>query len=624
MASVERVATPAWRRMAAFAIVAGLVLAAMPALACSCFPETAEQGFRRAGAIFIGTVQESRMSAEPRGRGSAETRVVVEQVIKGAPGTEIVIAHGTEGSTCGVQFRAGQRLTFMTGVVRDGRTGTGYCSQMFVHYRARDLEPVYQRFRALVAEADQRMAREPASADAAIARASLLEDWGDRDRALQGYAAIAGRWPDDARGWLGQGRVLFGLDRMAEARAPLERAVALDPANADARRMFDQARLRTGDASVVASLDFRGLQLANGDFSSRDLTGRDFSGARLNRVSFRGADLSGSRMDRVDFHTVDFSNARLQRVALVNSFTYEVNLADADLTGAELTRTTFQGARLNRTNLTGVSAAGANFEQSRIADSSFANANLAGGSFWTARLENVDFSGARLDGANLRSVRLRGVNLASATLDAADMRAVTYDCATRFPAGFEAAQHGALLVETSCLAPGARRTLEGQNFNGTLADFSDLDLSGVSFRRVNFAHTKFWRANLRGADLSESVGADNFTGADLTNTNFTNARGVRGFYGVGGPAPVIDGMILRGVELASNLLTDPGNPQFTIPDFTRANLEGMVVNCVNLAHSGAGRGRDSQIAAIRALEPRRRGIILGGGCDRVPELADVR
>lgn len=29
-------------------------------------------------------------------------------------------------------------------------------------------------------------------------------------------------------------------------------------------------------------------------------------------------------------------------------------------------------------------------------------------------------------------------------------------------------------------------------------------------------------------------------------------------------------------------------------------------------------------AAIRALEPRRHGIILGEGCDRVPELADVR
>ncbi len=46
--------------------------------------------------------------------------------------------------------------------------------------------------------------------------------------------------------------------------------------------------------------------------------------------------------------------------------------------------------------------------------------------------------------------------------------------------------------------------------------------------------------------------------------------------------------------------------------------------CANLAAEPAGVYRDRQIAWLRDLQPRCRGVILGDGCDRVPELRDLR
>jgi hypothetical protein len=117
--------------------------------ACSCAPESAEQGFRRPGAVFVGTVIETDVTGPRQGMfRESMTRVRVNNVIKGAPGTEVLIGHGTDGASCGVQFRVGQMLTFFTDLIVEGRTTTGYCSQMFAYYRASELRPVYARFRA--------------------------------------------------------------------------------------------------------------------------------------------------------------------------------------------------------------------------------------------------------------------------------------------------------------------------------------------------------------------------------------------------------------------------------------------------------------------------------------------
>jgi uncharacterized protein YjbI with pentapeptide repeats len=203
---------------------------------------------------------------------------------------------------------------------------------------------------------DDQIRSRPGDAQPVLARAALLEEWGDLDRARAGYRQAAERWPQEEGGWLGEGRILFRLSRLDQAIPALARTLALNAGNDEARRLLDQARLRTGDATALASMDLRGLQLENRELPPGDFTGRDLSGARLSRVSLRDSNLSGSRMAGVNFYIVDFSRSRLRNVVMTGARSYLLNLTDADLQGADLTRSNFQGARLLRTNLDGLVA----------------------------------------------------------------------------------------------------------------------------------------------------------------------------------------------------------------------------------------------------------------------------
>jgi len=126
---------PIARRRLILGCAAVLGLAAVgwprPARACSCMRMPPGEAFKRAGAVFAGTVVETHAVASPQFDDLAETRVTVEQVLRGDPGTEVVISHGTDLNACGVALDAGERLLFFTEPVVDGRTRTSYCSMLY-------------------------------------------------------------------------------------------------------------------------------------------------------------------------------------------------------------------------------------------------------------------------------------------------------------------------------------------------------------------------------------------------------------------------------------------------------------------------------------------------------------
>lgn len=99
--------------------------------ACTCARLSPDEAFKRAGAVFAGTVLETHAVASREFHDLAETRVTVEQVFRGEPGAEIVISHGTDTAACGVALGAGDRLLFFTDAVVDGRTRTSYCSMLY-------------------------------------------------------------------------------------------------------------------------------------------------------------------------------------------------------------------------------------------------------------------------------------------------------------------------------------------------------------------------------------------------------------------------------------------------------------------------------------------------------------
>jgi hypothetical protein len=125
-------------RRAALGLAAGLAvlptLRPRPALACTCARLSPAEAFKQAGAVFAGTVVETHPVADPGFVDLAESRVTVEQVMKGdpdpRPGAQVVISHGIDLNACGIALGVGDRLLFFTDPVVDGHTRTSYCSML--------------------------------------------------------------------------------------------------------------------------------------------------------------------------------------------------------------------------------------------------------------------------------------------------------------------------------------------------------------------------------------------------------------------------------------------------------------------------------------------------------------
>ena len=112
----------------------------------------------------------------------------------------------------------------------------------------------------------------------------------------------------------------------------------------------------------------------------------EFKILSLRDADLRDADLMGANLSRSDLDGVDLMGA---------------NLSGADLMGANLS-----GARLVGTNLSGVD----------LADARLWGANLVSTRLWGANLRDAHLVGAKLLGTNLGGARLAGVDLGGADL----------------------------------------------------------------------------------------------------------------------------------------------------------------------------------------------------------------
>src|ERR1700719_2193932 len=125
------------------------------------------------------------------------------------------------------------------------------------------------------------------------------------------------------------------------------------------------------------------------NFSSADLTGRDFSGLNLR----------GIKMDRAVLRGADFTGAHLQ---------------SANLVGAMAEQACFDRADLSRARLSGPNLVSASFEDVGLANAEMEFAQMANAVLQGACLGEADMSGAQLDAANLTRADLRNANLRGA------------------------------------------------------------------------------------------------------------------------------------------------------------------------------------------------------------------
>jgi uncharacterized protein YjbI with pentapeptide repeats len=517
----------------ALAFATGLVPTGA-ARACSCSQVSPEDAIRGNGVIFRGRVTAVEQSSTGGFLGTAGNvaTVAVQDRWKGEVPDVAQVVSGISGASCGVRFDVGQDLTFFAGVGGDGRFYTHLCSMLQgggdAPRRAR-LDALLRDYADTLRRADAAVAGAPASVSPLLERARFHEEWRDLPRSAADFAAAVALAPGDARGHAGLGRVEYARQRFAEASASLARAAALDPANADTRRLLNQARLRSGDVGALASVDFRGLVVERLDLWRQDLNGRDlrdarFSAVDLSAANLRGADLRGARISGL------LAGADLRDI-FAEGAQFSGNLTAARFDGARLDGAGFFNSTLLGARFRGISGQGSNFEYARLAGADFTNADVRGARFigtgpfisMEVAMTGTRFTGARLAGANFANANLADADFAEADTTGADFAGAHFNCRTRFPEAFRPIDELMVPMHPSC----AREPIDysGRTFPGRAFSLYRIELPNASFRGATLPSMFARGANLAGADFSGArIGGADFLEADLRGARFDRAQ----------------------------------------------------------------------------------------------------
>ncbi len=161
----------------------------------------------------------------------------------------------------------------------------------------------------------------------------------------------------------------------------------------------------------------------NGDQSVHDggvnLRDAALCGANLSRANLwggvlSGADLSRADLGRANLRYADFNRANLSRANLRYADLRDVNLSGADLQGADLERAVVSFGDLSAANLSDASLRYAELRAVKLRDAIVMRADLSAADLGSANLSGANFSRADLAAADLSGANLSGANLTNA------------------------------------------------------------------------------------------------------------------------------------------------------------------------------------------------------------------
>jgi len=151
---------------------------------------------------------------------------------------------------------------------------------------------------------------------------------------------------------------------------------------------------------------------ARRDLSGVDLAGYDLTKVDLNRANLQGADLWGAclylaQLSHANLSGANLKGADLKRADLVSANLSGANLSGADLRGAVLVDTNLSEVNLGEADLTEYrdysSGAGRNSFRTIIFDTYLTGANLSGTSFTGAKVNNTMFESNKGISAEVRA-----------------------------------------------------------------------------------------------------------------------------------------------------------------------------------------------------------------------------
>lgn len=147
-------------------------------------------------------------------------------------------------------------------------------------------------------------------------------------------------------------------------------------------------------------------EMANADFSGRDLrgvnlTGRDLRGAKFFKTDLRGAILQDCNLEGAEFSAANLEGANLETVNAKRA-----GFGMTQMQNCSLFRANLEGATLTQANLSKSNLSCANLNNSRLREAQLKNADLS-----EASLVNADLSMAKVDQTNFSNADLRGARL---------------------------------------------------------------------------------------------------------------------------------------------------------------------------------------------------------------------
>lgn len=335
------------------------------------------------------------------------------------------------------------------------------------------------------------------------------------------------------------------------------------------QRLFFKVETSDGPPGQRSLLSLANLDISNRDLSGYDLEGDDLRGFKFFSSIFQDANLSAANLSEANFTEANFTGADLSHAVAVEVSMHGANLNGADLTGIHFVQGDLGSADLRNANLTGVSFTGtalngANFSGQTLTNFSFRGLNLESANFFQANLAGADLSRTDSDFINLTHANILGVNFEGAHLAGADLHGQAISTirfrGARIDGGnWSSVNAGSVDMSLATVGPGWNPSLVaflGANMEGLVAGSPDFSwgLTNVSFKN----------ANLRGAYLEGMIFRNcDFTGADLSFANVIAAD----FTGCTGLDPEQPGMQFGGWP--QNPPPAPPRPTATIlPDGT--------------------------------------------------------
>lgn len=376
----------------------------------------------------------------------------------------------------------------------------------------------------------------------------------------------------------------------------------------------------------MSSLDFKGQNLSQADFTGSVLKNAKLKGGMFKGVSFfacdlRNADLSDGDFARADFRGAYVAGANLKGADMESADLREGKVMEKgkrgiledkpmpDRTG-NLQRTIFTGAKLRETNLSGSRARAADFSDADLSGVVVKDADFSGANMEGANLSDADFTGSNLSKANMTSSIMTGTVMVATETGGANIKdAITDDAmgsklddiAESLPDLLE--QH-ALWVK-SAGTEGTRLDLSGYDLRkvenlhkfpltalkAVSANFLRQNLVGAQIQsamldRADFRDASLMEADLRGSSLKNAM----LSRADLTDANlaplkFTNPDGSEWLQRINLSGANLRYAILNGAHLQHAILNgaDLSYAMLIDCDLRHADLGGALLDGADMS-----------------------------------------